>query len=300
MIRNRAAIWVWFSSFCQSLRSSVYDRRFVRRGFGRIERADCGFAPQPRAPFIALKPRKLRDGCGIIRRCSGKKSKTGRSDPRTIPIVFAVVADPIGNGFAASLAHPGGNLTGFTNLDSAISGKWIQLLKEVAPRTERVALLFNSATAMPFQFLTPSFQAAASTFAVQVSEAPVQAKEEIEGVIAAQARSPGSGLIVMPDTFNVTNRDLIIAAAARYRVPAMYFNPTFFVRAGGLVGYSNDYAEESRRAAGYIDKILRGAKPADLPIQQPTKFEAHHQSEDRQGSRPRCARASPASRRRGD
>ena len=220
-------------------------------------------------------------------------------ETRTLPIVFAIVADPIGNGFAASLAHPGGNLTAFTSLDSAISGKWVQLLKEVAPRTERVALLFNSATAMPFQFLTPSFQAAASTFAVQVSEAPVQAKEEIEGVIAAQARSPGSGLIVMPDTFNVTNRDLIIAAAARYRVPAMYFNPTFFVRAGGLVGYSNDYAEESRRAAGYIDKILRGAKPADLPIQQPTKFEAHHQSEDRQGSRPRCARASPASRRRG-
>jgi putative ABC transport system substrate-binding protein len=194
-------------------------------------------------------------------------------ETRTIPSVFAVVADPIGNGFAASLAHPGGNLTGFTSLDSAISSKWIQLLKEVAPRTERVALLFHPATAMPFQFLMPSFQAAASSFAVQVSDAPVQAKEEIEGVIAAQARSPGGGLIVMPDIFNVTNRDLIIAAAARYRVPAMYFNPSFFVRAGGLIGYSNDYAEESRRAAGYIDKILRGAKPADLPIQQPTKFE---------------------------
>src|SRR5262245_18634016 len=192
-------------------------------------------------------------------------------ETRTIPIVFAVVADPIGNGFAASLAHPGGNLTGFTSLDSAISGKWVQLLKEVAPRTERIGLLFNPATAMPFQFLTPSFQAAASSFAVRVSDAPIQAKEEIEGVIAAQARTPGGGLIVMPDISNVTNRDLRVAA--RYRVPSMYFNPTFFVRAGGLVGYSNDYAEESRRAAGYIDRILRGAKPADLPIQQPTKFE---------------------------
>jgi putative ABC transport system substrate-binding protein len=194
-------------------------------------------------------------------------------ETRTIPIVFAVVADPIGNGFAASLAHPGGNLTGFTSLDSAIAGKWVQLLKEVAPRTERIALLFNPAIAMPFQFLVPAFEAAASSLAVRVSAAPIQAKEEIEGVIAAQVRSPGGGLIVMPDIFNVTNRDLIIALAARYRVPAMYFNPTFFVRAGGLIGYSNDYAEESRQAAGYIDRILRGARPADLPIQQPTKFE---------------------------
>ena len=120
----------------------------------------------------------------------------------TIPIVFATVIDPIGNGFAASLAHPGGNITGFTVLDSALGGKWVELLKEIAPRTERVALLFNPAIGPPLQFFMPAIQAAATSLAVQTSAAPVHAKDEIEGVIAEQARTPGGGLIVMPDPFN--------------------------------------------------------------------------------------------------
>ena len=148
-------------------------------------------------------------------------------ETRTIPIVFADVSDPIGSGFAASLAHPGGNITGFTVNDPALGGKWVGLLKEIAPRTVRVALLFNPATAVPLQFFMPSIQAAASSFAIQVSAAPVHAKDEIEGVIAAQARNPGGGLIVMPDVFNVANRELIIALAARYGVPAIYFNRFF-------------------------------------------------------------------------
>lgn len=142
-------------------------------------------------------------------------------ETRTIPIVFATVADPIGSGFAASFAHPGGNITGFAAVDSAMGGKWLELLKEIAPRTERVALLFNPVTAVPVQFFMPSIQAAASSLAVQASAAPVHAKDEIEGVIAAQARNPGGGLIVMPDAFNTTNRESIIALAARYRVPAI-------------------------------------------------------------------------------
>jgi putative ABC transport system substrate-binding protein len=194
------------------------------------------------------------------------------SETRTIPIVFAVVADPIGNGFIASLARPGGNLTGFTALDPELGGKWVGLLKEIAPRTDRVALLFNPATAMPFQFLMPSIQAAASSFGVEVSATPVRAKDEIEVVIAAQARTPGGGLIVMPDLFNLHNRDLIVALAAHYAIPAMYFNPTYFVGSGGLIGYSDDYEEESRLAAGYIDRILKGEKPAALPVQTPTKY----------------------------
>ena len=141
----------------------------------------------------------------------------------TIPVVFAIVIDPIGNGFVASLAHPGGNITGFTVLDSAIGGKWVELLKEIAPRTERVALLFNPATSPPIQSLVASIQTAASSIAVHASAAPVHAKEEIEGVIAEQARTPGGGLIVMPDTFNRQNRDLIIAVAARYGIPAIYY-----------------------------------------------------------------------------
>jgi putative ABC transport system substrate-binding protein len=191
-------------------------------------------------------------------------------ETRTLPIVFAVVADA--GGFVASLGHPGGNITGFTTINSALGGKWVELLKEIAPHTVRMALLFNPATAPPLQVYMPSIQAAASSFAVEASAAPVHVKDEIEGVIAAQARNPGGGLIVMPEVFNVTNRDLIIALAARYGVPAIYAT-RFYAESGGLITYGVDYAEQFRQAAGYIDRVLKGAKPADLPVQQPTKFE---------------------------
>jgi putative tryptophan/tyrosine transport system substrate-binding protein len=193
-------------------------------------------------------------------------------ETRTIPIVFAGVSDPIGSGFAASLAHPGGNITGFTINDPALGGKWVQLLKEIAPRTVHVALLFNPATTVPIQFFMPSIQAAASSFAVEVTAAPVHAKDEIEGVIASQAHNPGGGLFVMPDVFNDVNRELIIALAARYSVPAIYFN-RFFSEPGGLISYGDIRAEQFRPAAGYIDRILKGEKPANLPLQAPTKFE---------------------------
>ena len=193
-------------------------------------------------------------------------------ETRTIPIVFAGVSDPIGSGFAANLAHPGGNITGFTTHDPALGGKWVGLLKEIAPRTVHVALLFNPATTVPLQFFLPSIQAGASSVAVEVSAAPVHAKDEIEGVIAAQARNPGGGLIVMPDVYNDANRELIIALTARYGVPAIYYN-RFFSEPGGLISYGDVRAEQFRLAAGYIDRILKGEKPADLPLQAPTKFE---------------------------
>jgi putative ABC transport system substrate-binding protein len=193
-------------------------------------------------------------------------------ETRTIPIVFAGVSDPISSGFTASLAHPGGNITGFTFVESTMGGKWVELLKEIAPRTERIALLFNPATAPPLTSFMPSIQAAASSFAVEVSAAPVQAKDGIESVIAAQARNPGGGFIVLADVFNAANRDLIISLAARYGVPAMYSN-RFYAKIGGLIAYSPDLAEQFRQSAGYIDRILKGAKPDDLPVQQPTKFE---------------------------
>ena len=193
-------------------------------------------------------------------------------DTRTIPIVFVNVADPIASGLAANLAHPGGNFTGFTVESPAQGGKWVELLKETAPHTERVALLLNPATGPPLQFFMPSIQAAASSFAVQVSTATVNAKDEIEGVIAAQARTPGGGLIVMPSTFNVANRELIIELAARYGVPAIYPN-RFFPDSGGLMAYGSDFVEQFRQAPEYIDRILKGEKPVDLPIQGPTKFE---------------------------
>jgi putative tryptophan/tyrosine transport system substrate-binding protein len=193
-------------------------------------------------------------------------------ETRTIPIVFVNVADPIGPGFAASLARPGGNITGFTTETPAQGGKWVELLKEIAPRTVRMALLFNPATAVPLQFFMPPIQAAASSLAIQISNAPIHAKDEIEGVIAAQARNPGGGLIVMPDNFNTVNREPIIALAARYRVPAIYWN-RFFTESGGLITYGTDFVEQFRQVAEYIDRIFKGEKPADLPIQAPTKFE---------------------------
>jgi putative tryptophan/tyrosine transport system substrate-binding protein len=193
-------------------------------------------------------------------------------ETRTIAIVFVNVGDPIASGFAASLARPGGNITGFTVETPAQGGKWVELLKEIAPRTVRMALLLNPATAVPLQFFMPSIQAAASSLAIQISNAPVHAKDEIEEVIAAQPRNPGGGLIVMPDSFNTVNREPIIALAARYGVPTIYFN-RFFSELGGLITYGTDYADQFRQVPEYIDRILKGEKPADLPIQAPTKFE---------------------------
>jgi putative tryptophan/tyrosine transport system substrate-binding protein len=193
-------------------------------------------------------------------------------ETRTVPIVFVIVADPIASGFVANLAHPGGNITGPMLDLPEQGGKWVQLLKEIAPGIERVALLFNPATGAPVKLFLPSIEAAASTGAVQVSVAPVHAKDEIEGVIAAQARNPGGGLVVMPDPFNTVNRELIIALAARYGIPAIYYN-RIYPELGGLIAYGSDFTEQFREAAAYVDRILKGAKPADLPVEAPTKFE---------------------------
>jgi ABC-type uncharacterized transport system substrate-binding protein len=193
-------------------------------------------------------------------------------ETQTIPIVFVNVVDPIGSGFVLSLARPGGNSTGFMTDNSALGGKWVELLKEIAPQTVRVALVFNPATAVPLKFYMPSIQAAASTAGLKVNATPVHAKDEIEGVIAAQARDQGSGLIVMPDPFNATNREHITLLTARYRVPAMYYRREF-AEGGGLIAYANDFGEQFPQAAAYVDRILKGAKPKDLPVQAPTKFD---------------------------
>ncbi len=193
-------------------------------------------------------------------------------ETQTIPIVFVNVADPIGSGFVVSLTRPGGNLTGFTTDNPGFGGKWVQLLKEIAPQTVRVALMFNPTTAVPLKFYMPSVQAAASTAGVEVKATPIHAKDEIEGVIAAQARDPGSGLIVMPDPFNAANGEQITLLAARYRVPAIYYRREY-AETGGLIAYASDFAEQFPQAAAYVDRILKGAKPADLPVQAPTKFD---------------------------
>jgi putative ABC transport system substrate-binding protein len=184
---------------------------------------------------------------------------------RTIPIVFAQVADPVGSGFVASLARPGGNVTGFAPIEGSLGGKWVELLKEIAPRVARVALLFNPATATYAEYYLNPFKAAAASFGVEAIVAPVRATSELESVVAALARPPNGGLIAMPDSF-LNGRAEITSLAARYRLPAVYpFR--MFIEVGGLLSYGTDVVENFRRAAAYADRILRGAKPSELPVQ---------------------------------
>jgi putative ABC transport system substrate-binding protein len=190
---------------------------------------------------------------------------------RTIPIVFTIVADPVGAGFVNSLAHPGGNATGFTNFEYSTAGKWLELLKEIAPGVTRAAVLRESAIAAgPGQF--GAIQAVAPAVGVQVSPIDVRGADEIERDITAFAQSPNGGLIVTGSPAATVYRGQIIALAAKYRLPAVY-NSRFYTTSGGLFSYGPDYTEQFRRAAGYVDRILKGEKPADLPVQAPTKYE---------------------------
>ena len=189
---------------------------------------------------------------------------------KTVPIVFVHLSDPVVSGVVASLARPGGNLTGFTNFESSIGGKWVELLKEIAPGVARAALLFSPKTHTG-QFFNV-IDATASSVAVQPVRAPVQDPVELETVVAAFGRDPASGLIVMPDAFMTVYQDLIITLAARHRVPTIY-PYRFYVPGGGLVSYGPDLMDIYRRAASYVDRILKGEKPRELPVQQPTKFE---------------------------
>jgi len=191
---------------------------------------------------------------------------------RTIPIIFAIVADPVGSGFVASFPRPGGNVTGFTDIQPTIAGKWLELLKEIAPRVARVAFLFNPVTAPHFEYYLNPFKAAAASFAVEAIAAPVRDRSDLNSVIAAQARAPNGGLIVMPDAFIVTHRAEITLLAARYRLPAVY-SYRIFTDAGGLLSYGSDLVDNFRRAATYADRILKEAKPSELPVQAPVKFE---------------------------
>jgi ABC-type uncharacterized transport system substrate-binding protein len=192
-------------------------------------------------------------------------------ETQTIPVVFAAAADPVGSGFVASYPHPGGNATGFTVLDGSMGGKWLELLKEIAPRVKRAAFLFNPGTA-PYEYFLGPFKAAAASLNVHAIEAPVRDRSELEGVIAGLAREPDGGVVVMPGPFPTAHRVEITALAARYRLPAAY-PYRYFSNVGGLLSYGNDVSDNFRRTATYIDRILKGAKPGELPVQAPVKFD---------------------------
>jgi len=192
-------------------------------------------------------------------------------ETRSIPIIFLAVSDPVGQHFVESLARPGGNATGLTFFEFSVAGKVLETLKLIAPDVVRVALLFNPDTISTTPFLQ-SLETTAPVLGMELVKTPVRDALEIEAAMASVARGPGGGLMLLPDPFTNFNRDLIVNLAARYRVPAIYTLPSF-VTAGGLISYGVDVADLYRRAAPFVDRILKGAKPADLPVQQPTKFE---------------------------
>jgi ABC-type uncharacterized transport system substrate-binding protein len=188
-----------------------------------------------------------------------------------IPIIFALVLDPVASGLVPNLSRPGGNVTGFTNFEVSMAGKWLGLLKELSPNTTRVALIYNPGTA-PYIGMLRSTEAAAPSYGIDIARRGVADMTELEGAIAVAGREPGTALVVFPDVFNTANHEQIVKLAARHRVPAVY-PYRFFVTAGGLISYGIDTPDLFRRAAGYLDRVLKGENPGNLPVQAPNKFE---------------------------
>jgi len=231
----------------------------------RWAKADTETMQRFAGELVALRPDLI---------LAGNTSTTAATlqQTRTIPIIFASVVDPVGSRFAASLSRPGGNVTGFTNNEAAMAGKWLELLQEIAPRVTRARFLFSPATAPFAEYYLKPFSAAAASFGIEGITAPVHDTSELESAIAAQAREPNGGLIVMPDAFMVSHGAKIASLAARYGVPAVYPYRSYVER-GGLLSYGSDVVNNFRRAASYVDRILKGEKPADLPVQAPVKYE---------------------------
>jgi putative tryptophan/tyrosine transport system substrate-binding protein len=191
---------------------------------------------------------------------------------RAIPIIFCVVSDPAGQGFIASLARPGGNITGFSFVDFPMLGKWVETLKEIAPSVKRITLVFNPQTAPYYPIFLHDFGQAASTLGGELSAAPVHDEAEIEAAVSASAREPDGGLIAAPDPFINSHRALIVGLAERHRLPAIY-GFQHFVKEGGLISYGPDTVDIVRRSASYVDRVLKGEPPGELPVQAPAKYE---------------------------
>jgi len=231
----------------------------------RFGGADAGRIRAQAAELVALAPDVL-----VGHSTSGTRAL--RQATSSIPIVVAAVNDPVEQGFVSSLAHPGGNITGFTLVDFQMVGKWLEMLKEAAPGVSRAALMFNPDTAPSYYVYLHSFEAEPRSIAVEVAAAPVRNTAEVEKTIAKLGREPGGGVIVAPDAFTVVHHQLFIRLAQQHRLPAVYMYRTYAAE-GALMSYGPDVYDNFRRSASYVDRILKGAKPADLPVQQPTKFE---------------------------
>jgi putative ABC transport system substrate-binding protein len=255
----------WIAAFEQGLKDSGWiEGRNVRIDY-RWPAGDLDRARTSANELVALQPDAILAG--------NTPSVVALSRAtRTIPIVFTNVSDPVGSGLVASLGHPGANLTGLTAFASSLGGKWLQMLKELAPGTERVAVIFNPDTAPFYPSYVSSIETAAPAFSVRPTSGPVRNVHDIEAVISAQGREPGGSVIALPDSFTNAHRALIISIMARFRVPAIYALRDQAV-GGGLISYGPDSTDLYRRAASYVDRILRGTNPGELPVQQPTKYE---------------------------
>ena len=251
------------AAFLQGLQQLGWtDGRNVRIDY-RWGAGDADRFRKQAAELVALAP-------DVILASGGPAMAALQQATRTVPIVFVNVADPVGTGFVDSLAQPGGNATGFILYEYSLSAKWLELLKEIAPQLKRAAVLRDATAAGIGQFAV--IQAAAPSFGVEVRPVGVHDADEIEGAVTAFARSSNGGLIVTASSLTLVHRKLIIALATRHRLPAVY-SARFFIAGGGLISYGPDRVDQNRRAAGYIDRILKGEKPADLPVQAPTKYE---------------------------
>jgi putative ABC transport system substrate-binding protein len=257
--------------------AQAYVTAFVEalRRFGWVEgqnvRIDYRFAAGDPALFKSYAAELVELSPDAILTGGSPAVAALQQQTRTIPIVFTGVGDPIGQGFVQSLARPGGNITGFGANDPTLMGKWLQLLQEVAPRVTRVAVIFNPDTALFASLFNSAIEAAAPSLGITVTLAPVHDDAGIEEAIAAQARDPGGGVVSLPDPFTVAHRDAIIAAASRHSLPLI--GTLQYPGAGGLIAYWFNGIELYAQAASYIDRLLRGASPADLPVQQPTKYQ---------------------------
>jgi putative ABC transport system substrate-binding protein len=261
---NDPTIKLRVSAFTQALADLGWtDGRNVRMDL-RWGRGDINRIRALAQELVGLKP-------DIILTGATPATLAIQRETRTIPIIFASVSDPVASGIVARLDLPSGNITGFADFEATLGGKWLELLSETAPGLKRAAIMFNPDTA-PASAYMPTFEAAARSLKIVPIIAPVRSDGEIETAIIALGREPGGGLVVIPDVFMTTHRAPIILAAARNNVPAVHWLSDF-ARDGGLLSYGPDQVDIWRRAATYVDRILRGAKPAELPVQLPTKYE---------------------------
>jgi putative ABC transport system substrate-binding protein len=238
---------------------------------GRTVQIDTRFAPGGPDQVASLAKELTAMQPDVIVAVTTRVTAAFQRLSRTIPIVFVVVSDPVGSGFVESLARPGGNLTGMLNFEASITGKWLAMLKEIAPHLTRVALIANPKTA-PYEYFLRTAQAVAPSLGIELVQSRLADADDIERAVASFARAPNGGLVVPPDATSTAHSDIIIAQAAQHRLPAVY-SARFFVKAGGLMCYETDRVDMFRRAAAYVDRILRGANPAEIPVQAPTKYE---------------------------